>query len=507
MKDCLCTTVRDCIEYAEESGRILKFAQEVDPKYEIASITKAFDGGPQLLFDKIRGYSDWRMLSNLMGNRDTIAGYFRTTKAKLSEKITNALARPLVPLAVEDAPCQSNVIDRNISILGTLPVVTHTPLDIGPVVTGGIAMVQYPPAMQKDNPAFNLSYHRLNPSLGSDWLSLASLYNRHFLDVLHYHKHRKEDYPLTINIGLGPALNIFAAGGTLPQIRTRGLDDLRAAGALQEQAVRICKARTVDAYCIADAEVVLEGRILYGERVFEYEESIQKSERPPYYFPEFMGYEGIAEKAFKFQVTAITFRDSPYYVSQMADSVESSNLGAIVSEASIYNACKSLAPDSFLNCHILNCMRGILGVVIQCRTNHVLETGISQGLISAAFGAIRNLKFVIAVDEDVNIYDPEDVLWALTLRTKPDRDINIIKKAGVGELFESRWSADTTVPYSNKWRAIRPKYQRIDMARLLDSAEVVRGFSLMSDSARGFARKHITKDHFSGGSYSEGDGQ
>jgi 4-hydroxy-3-polyprenylbenzoate decarboxylase len=268
------------------------------------------------------------------------------------------------------------------------------------------------------------------------------------------------------------------------------------AGALQGEAVRVCKAKTVDAFSIADAEIVLEGKILYGERIYEYDEKEHNPKKPPYYFPEFMGYEGIAERAFKFQVTAVTFRNSPYYVSQMADSVESSNLGAIVSEASIYNACRNLAPDSFINCHILNAMRGILGVVIQCKTNHVMETGISQGLISAAFGAFRNLKFVIVVDEDVDIYDPEEVLWALTLRTNPNRDINIIKKAGLGDLFESRWSADTTVPFNNKWRAVRAKYEKVDLNDILESAGFEPKLSLMSESAKRYAKKHIIKSSF-----------
>jgi 4-hydroxy-3-polyprenylbenzoate decarboxylase len=403
------------------------------------------------------------------------------------------MGHPQNPVFSKSPPCQENIIENDINISKTMPIVTHTPLDIGPVITGGVVMVEYPNEMTKEDFAFNLSYHRLNASQGHDWLTLASLYNRHFLDVLHYHKQRGEEYPLTINIGVGPALSILAAGGTLPQIRTKGLDDLRVAGALQNEPVKICKAKTVEAYCIAEAELVLEGKILYGERVYEYDKSIFKSEKPPYYFPEFMGYEGIAERAFKFQVTGITYRNSPYYVSQMADSIESSNLGAIVSEASIYNACKNHAPDSFINCHILDGMRGILGVVIQCKTNHILETGISQGLISAAFGAFRNLKLVIVVDEDVNIYDPEDVLWALTLRTKPDRDINIIKKAGLGDLFETRWSVDTTVPYNDKWRALRPKYQKIEITDFLDRSLVEKGFSHMSDFARRFAKEHVVK--------------
>ena len=489
------TALRDCIQYAERNSMLLKITKEVNPCYEIASITKAFDSGPLLVFERIRRYSDWKVLSNLMGNRDIISSYFGTTKDKLSEKLTKSIVNPIEPVIVDNPPCQENIIEENINVLRTLPVITHTPMDIGPVITGGVVMVRYPAEMAKEDFAFNLSYHRLNPSLGPDWLTLASLYNRHFLDVLHYHKKRGEEYPLTINIGLGPSLNIVAAGGTLPQIRTKGHDDLRVAGALQGEPVRICKAQSVDAYSIANAEIVLEGKILYGERVYEYDREKHKSERPPYYFPEFMGYEGIAERAFKFQVTAITHRNSPYYVSQMGDSVESSNLGAIVSEASIYNACKNLAPDSFINCHILDSMRGILGAVIQCKTNHILETGISQGLISAAFGAFRNLKFAIAVDEDVNIYDPEDVLWALTLRTKPDRDINFIKKAGLGDLFETRWSVDTTVPFNNKWRAKRPIYEKVDIREILDSPDIETKLSLMSESARKYAKKNIIKNN------------
>ncbi|MBW2622409.1 MAG: UbiD family decarboxylase [Deltaproteobacteria bacterium] len=486
-------TARDCIQFAKQNNMFLKIKKEVDPCYEIASITKAFDGGPVLLFENIKGYPGRKVLANLMGNRDIIARYFDTTKEKLSEMFIESVASPVAPIIVRDAPCQENVLDKNIDVLKTLPVMTHTPMDIGPVITGGVVMVKYPEEMAGDDFSFNLSYHRLHAGRAPDWLTLASLYNRHFLDVLHHHKKRGEEYPLTINIGLSPPLNFLAAGGTLPQIRSKGKDDLGVAGALQGSPVRICKAGTVDAFGLADAEIVLEGKILYCERIYEYDRENQKSERPPYYFPEFMGYEGVAERAFKFQVTGLTHRHSPYYVSQMADSVESSNLGAIVSEASIYHACKSLAPDSFINCHILNCMRGILGVVIQCRTNHSLETGISQGLTSAAFGAFRNIKFVVVVDEDVDIYDPEDVLWALTVRTKPDRDINIIKKAGLGDLFETRWSADTTVPFGNKWRAVRPKYKEVDIREILESPETEKTVSLMSESSRRYARRHIIK--------------
>jgi 2,5-furandicarboxylate decarboxylase 1 len=122
-----------------------------------------------------------------------------------------------------------------------------------------------------------------------------------------------------------------------------------------------------------------------------------------------------------------------------------------------------------------------------------METGISQGLISAAYGAFRNLKLAIAVDEDVDIYDPGDILWALTLRTKPDRDINMIKKAGLGDLFETRWSVDTTVPFNNKWRAVRPRYEKIDLNEFLQNQDIEKTRSLMSESATRYAAKQLFK--------------
>jgi UbiD family decarboxylase len=488
------STLRDCIEYAEKKDSVLRISKKANPVYEIASLIKAFDGGPLLIFENIEHYPSQKIVANLMGNRKLVAGYFGTTLDRLSETLIRSIQNPIQPTIVENPPCQENVITEGIDVLNTLPVLTHTPMDLGPVITGGVLMVQYPEEMAREDNAFNLSYHRLNPSRGPDWLTLASLYNRHFLDVLHFHKKRGLEYPVTVNIGLGPGLNVLAAGGTLPQIRSKGLDDLRVAGGLHGKSVRICKAKTIDAYAIADAEIVLEGKILYNEKTYEYDQDAHKDKKPPYFFPEFMGYEGTAEKAFKLQVTGITYRNDPYYVSQMGDSVESSNLGAIVSEASIYNACKNHAPDSFVNCHIPDPMRGILGVVIQCKTNHILETGISQGLVSAAYGAIRNLKLVVVVDEDVDLYDPADVLWALTLRTKPDRDINIVKKAGLGDLFETRWSVDTTVPFNDKWRARRPAYQKIDLNDFMDKGSQTKGLHCMKESNRMFSRRNIIKE-------------
>lgn len=486
---------RSALQFCAQNGEVLYLSKEVDPIHEVAAITKSFDGGPALIFENIKGYPGWRAVTNLMSRRERIARFLGVTKEEVPQRIVEAVVHPIPSQVVDCAPCQEVVIDRGIDILGYLPVIKQTSLDIGPVISGGVVMVEIPREMRKNPSSFNLSFHRLNPGLGKDWLSLATLYNRHFLEILYFHKEKREEYPITINLGLSPALNIVASGGAFPQIRPIGSDDLGVAGNLQGCPVEICRAKTVNTYALAHAEVVIEGKVIYDEKITEIpmQESSSKGKGSDrmYFFPEFIGYEGLADRAFKVQVTAITHRKEPFYYTPLADSFESSHLGALISEASIYHACKNTAPNVFLNCHILDGMRGILGAVVQCRITHEMQQGISQNLISAAFGAIKDLKWVIAVDEDVDIYDPSDVLWAVTVRCRADEDVNIIKGAGIGNLFATKWSVDTTVPVADKWRARRPRYEPVDLKKWLKEDEISRGLSLMSEGARSIARRRV----------------
>ena len=484
------TDQRTALDFCEREGELLTIDDEIDPIYDMASVTKSFEGGPALLFNKIKGYANWRSVTNILGRKERIAKMFGTSPNALPQRILEATNAPIAHETINDAPCQENVIRDNINVAETLPIMKQTRLDIGPVISGGVVMVQYPPELAHSIDSFNLSFHRLYAGLGKDWTTLATLYNRHFLAVLHHHKAAGQEYPLTINLGTSPAVSVLASGGAFPQIRAVGSDDLAIAGNLQGSPVRICRAKTVDAYAIADAEVVLEGKVNYEEKVREDQDVGGAAPGKNYFFPEFLGYQGIAERAFKFEVSAITFRNQPQYYSPLADSCESSHLGSLITMASIYHACKSAAPDVFINCNILDSMRGILGVVIQCRVGHVLQQGTSQRLISAALGAIKDIKWVIVVDEDVDIFDPGDVLWAVTTRTRAEEDINIIKGTGVG-LFASQWSVDTTVAMQDKYRALRPEFEEVDLRQWLSNEDIRRGQALMNEGAKSIARRRV----------------
>jgi 4-hydroxy-3-polyprenylbenzoate decarboxylase len=481
---------RAALDFCESEGELITVDSEVDPIYEMAAIAKSFDGGPALLFNNVKGHPDWRAVTNVLGRRERIAGMFGTSAEALPQRILAATTAPIPHELTRAAPCQENVVTEGINVADTLPIMKQTRIDVGPVISGGIVMVEYPPELADAAGSFNLSFHRLYAGLGRDWTTLATLYNRHFLEVLYHHKTRGQEFPLTINLGTSPGVSVLASGGAFPQIRTVGNDDLGIAGNLQESPVRICRARTVDAYAIADAEVVLEGKINYQEKVREDQGLDKGSPGKNYFFPEFLGYQGIAERAFKFEVSAITFRNRPQYYTPLADSCESSHLGSLITMASIFHACRAAAPNVFLNCNVLDGMRGILGVVIQCKVGHVLQQGTSQRLISAAFGAVKDLKWAITVDEDVDIFDPSDVLWAITTRTQADEDINIIKGTGVG-MFSSQWSVDTTVPLEHKYRTLRPSFDEVDLRQWLSEEDIRRGRALMNEGALSIARRRV----------------
>lgn len=502
MADSRISSQRDALKHCADLGELIVVSREIHPEYEIAALTKALDGGPALAFDNVKGYPGWRVVTNILSRRERVASFFGTTMQGLPQRIIDAVQNPIRPRLVRKAPCQENMITDNIDILGTLPVIRHTKRDVGPIISGGIVLLEYPKDMSSGRPSFNLSFHRLNPGLGKDWLSLASLYNRHFLEVLYYHKDRREEFPATINIGVSPALNACASGGAFPALSPTGHDELGVAGNLQGAPVGICRAKTVDAYSLAEAEVVLEGKVLYGEQVFEHPTAVQEDVKYTdrhYFFPEFIGYLGKPAPAFKFQVTGITFRNKPCFYSPLADSLESSHLGAVVSEASVFHACKRTAPRAFVNCHIPDGMRGVLGVVIQCRIGHPLQEGVSQNLISAAFSAVKDLNWVIAVDDDMDIYDPSDILWALTVRTRAAEDINIIKGTGLdlasrvgGNITQlSKWSVDTTVSVSDKWRFVRPQFEQADLGSWLSDEQIATSLSLMNEGAKSIARRRV----------------
>jgi len=90
----------------------------------------------------------------------------------------------------------------------------------------------------------------------------------------------------------------------------------------------------------------------------------------------------------------------------------------------------------------------------------------------------------------VDIFDPTDVLWAITTRTRAEEDINIIKGTGVG-MLSSQWSVDTTVPLQDKYRTLRPSFEKADLRQWLSDEDIRRGQALMNEGAASISRRRM----------------
>ncbi|UCG65756.1 MAG: UbiD family decarboxylase [Deltaproteobacteria bacterium] len=489
-------SVRSTIEFLKEQNEILTVKAEVDPIYEISGITKALDGGPALLFENIKSYPNARIVSNVFSTRERVAKIFDVTDHKrMKFKALEAINNPIPAKVVDSAPCQENIITEDIDVLNAIPVIKHTEDDAGRILGGGVVLVSGPEI------GHDITFKRIH-FRGKDWASLGFDLGTH----LEYHllraSQQKGRLPLTINICPSPAVWLTAGGGGVLLAIPAGTDELAIAGALQGSPVEIYRAKTVDAYAIASAEWVIEGYIDTDELVWESSDAEETGQiGKATFFPEFTGYVGRAWKTYKFQATAITHRkDKPIFHTPLAHSTEGFYLCQTIREAGVYDACNRIYPGLVIDVNMLDAFGGNTGIVIQVRKRRRRDEGYQRNMVEAAFAACPFLRLVIVVDEDINIYNAEDVLFAINSRMNPIADLMIVSEVrgdptspmGRTEGAErtgisSKMGIDATVPYGQKWLFTRSRYADADLSKWLTSEEIAWARAFQSEYARFFA--------------------
>jgi len=498
-------SLRDTIRVLREQGELFVISKEVDPIYEIAGIQKALEGGPALLFENIKGYPNMKVAGNIFSNDERSVRVFGMNDIKsLKLKLLDALRHPISPKVISSAPCQEVVEKKDINIMATLPILKHSERDGARVLSGGILF----PSSEYLRGGNCVSFKRMH-FRGNDWATVLVGRGSHLGDAIDL-EHRGESIPMTINIGAPPAVMMVAAGGLNHTVIPEDTDELAIAGAFQGFPVELVKTLTIKGYAIADSEVVIEG-YLTPERAWETEEA-EKSGKygvAPF-FPEYTGYLGRAFKVKKFQVTAITRRaDRPIYYSILAKSLEAENLQSRFGEACYYELAERKAPGLVKDVNILHGQVSLGGVVFQVEKKRRSDEGYERIILSAALSASLGLQMAIAVDEDIDIYSAEDVLWAMTTRVNPAIDIIRTPGGGMGQLlmpgekakrggseteefgYEGGIGINATVPYNLKWAYERAKYpvHLIDLRKYFSDEEIQRAQALQSEYARSLSRR------------------
>lgn len=499
------SSLRATFDSLEKEGELIRITGEVDPIYEVSGIQMSLENGPAVIFDNIKGYPGVCDLGNYFSRRERVARVFGLDDhKKIKHKIREAMKNPLPARYVEEAPCQEVVIAENIDVPGTIPLLKHTEKDAGRILGGGIIMI----AGDYFGGGSQLSFNRMN-FRGKDWSSIQAPYGTHSGES--FLAHRGEKVPITINIGTPPAVTVIGGGSVMHTVIPTGTDKLAIAGALQGFPVNVVKAKTVDAPAIAESEWVIEGYVDTTQRVWETDEAekIQKHSKAPF-FPEWPGYMGRAWKNFKFQATAITHRkDRPVFYSPLAHSFEGDILCSLLREACFFELAERFAPGLVADVNILSAITPRAGVIFQVKKRRPADEGYQKNLINVAFGSTQGLYLVVVVDEDIDIYSADDVLWAITTRVNAEHGIIKgvagargspmlpIERIGLTgqEIAASAYGGgigiDATIPFGSKAEFERGLYPvwRVDLNKWLSKDVIERIRAAQSDYARVFSRR------------------
>jgi 2,5-furandicarboxylate decarboxylase 1 len=439
--DILDTRFRSALRRMLEAERLRAYEGEADPRLEIAAIMKKFDGeDAAILFGDVAGH-DVPVVGNLLSNKLNCEAAFGCDFRAIRSFIGRAISGPLPPVVVERAPAHEEVHRNGFDIGGMLPVLTHTPADGGRFITAGVVVARDP-----ETGVYNASYHRLQ-LLDAQRTAIRLDYGRHLRLAWERAKAKGEHLPIAVCIGADIALQDPAAtmGSQMPE----NADEIAVAGGLCGRPLSVARAVSQDLLVPADSEIVLEGVIRTDQTVLE----------GP--FGEFVGYLANAEDMPIVEVTALTHRRRPVYHAINGYGRETIMLRKYVLEASLLKVLGAAVPcvvDAEMTAGGLHRFHAI----IQVKKSSPGHEGLQRNAILAAFGALKDLDLVIAVDHDIDIRDPQDVEYALATRMEASRDLIVVPQARGHEYVRigdhgiiAKLGIDATVPFAEQARFAR----------------------------------------------------
>jgi 4-hydroxy-3-polyprenylbenzoate decarboxylase len=474
------SSLRATLEWLKSEGDVIETDKEVDPDLEITGLQKHLDGGPVMMFNHVKGKPHARAITNLFSDINVIDKIFGFEDAlDRTRKLSHAIDHPIKPREVSQdaAPCQEEVITYDLDVNKYITAISHTELESELTIGSGISCV----VGDYFDGGSHIGYNRMNfrwGNVGTFQISPGS----HMWQVITEHYRDDEPIPLTMCFGVPPSCTLVAGGGFDYALMPKGCDEIGIAGAAQGAPVDIVKARTVDAWSIAESEYVLEGLLYPRDKRYETKESEDADIQGRFFFhPEWAGYMGKAYKAPTFHVTAITMRkreDRPIIFPLGVHTSDCLNIDTTVREAAIFGLCERLQPGIVQDVHIPYCMTDWGGCVIQVKKRNKIEEGWQRNFLSAILSCSQGMRLAIAVSEDVDMYSMDDIMWCLTTRVNPQTDILNPLPGGIGQTFmpaermtagEKQWTAsntrfeggmgiDATVPYGYEQDFHRPVY-------------------------------------------------
>lgn len=401
-------SLRECLTRLEKHGELVRIRREVDRTFELSAVAKKLDGGPAVLFENVRGFSI-PVLVGTEGTKDRVAGNLGVKRTALIDHFARAIGSPIPWTRVSDGPVKARVLRPPFDIGTVLPVPHHYEKEPAPFITGGMVVARDP-----DSGVLNASYQRMQLKGGTR----CGMYvqPRHLLQIVSKNLAKGGGTEVAVICGMDTAVRLASAtwGANIPL----ELDEFAIAGGLRGSGLEMVRCETVDVDVPADAEVVIEGEIL---------PDVLEPEGP---MAEFTGVYGGTEKKHVFEARAILMRDDAIYHDILPFASEHHLMLGLPYEGVLYRYVKAVIPG-LEDVHITPGGCGKFLAVLAIRKRH---DGDAKNAILCAFGAIRDIKIVMAVDTDIDIGNPKEIQFALATRVQGDRDIFMIPGAKGNEL-------------------------------------------------------------------------
>jgi len=452
--------LRDFIEQLERNGELLRIRHPVDPYLEMTEICDRTlrSGGPALLFENAKGF-DIPVLANLFGTPERVAaGMGADSVASLREvgKLLAFLKEPDPPKGMKDAwqkmpvfkkvldmapkilkraPCQQQVLEADDVDLGRLPIQTCWPDDAAPLITWALVVTRGPRKERQ-----NLGIYRQQLVSRNKVIMRWLAHRGGALDYQDWQmKHPGEPFPVAVALGADPA-TILAAVTPVPDT----LSEYAFAGLLRGSKTELVQCRTIDLQVPASAEIVLEGHIQPGKDALE----------GP--FGDHTGYYNEQERFPVFTIDCITHRDNPIYHSTYTGRPpdEPAILGVALNEVFVPILQKQFPEITDFYLPPEGC-----SYRMACISMKKQYPGHAKRVMFGVWSFLRQFmytKFIIVTDDDVNVRDWKDVVWAMTTRMDPARDITLVENTPIDYLDfaspESGLGSKIGMDATNKWK-------------------------------------------------------
>jgi 4-hydroxy-3-polyprenylbenzoate decarboxylase len=430
--------LREFLAFLEKRGELVRIAQEVDPNLEMTEISDRTlrAKGPALLFENPKGYST-PVLCNLFGTPERVAmGMGQENVAALRDlgTLLAFLKEPEPPKGLRDlwdkrhdfkqvlnmpvkevknAPCQEIVLEDDQVDLDQLPIQTCWPGDVAPLVTWALAITRGPEKERQ-----NLGIYRMQKIAKNKLIMRWLAHRGGALDYREWReRYPEKPYPVAIALGADPATTL-AAVTPVPDT----LSEYAFAGLLRGEKTQVVKCIGNDLQVPATAEFILEG--------FLYPNEVAK-EGP---FGDHTGYYNEVESFPVFTIERITHRKDPIYHSTYTGRPpdEPAILGVALNEVFVPILQKQFPEiiDFYLPPEGCSYRMAVVSIKKQ-------YPGHAKRVMMGVWSYLRQFmytKFVIVTDDDIDVRNWEDVVWAMTTRMDPVRDTVMIENTPIDYL-------------------------------------------------------------------------